>query len=312
MTGAGTDAPLSVPNPDGVPGIAVVIVTHETKSEVLGCLASLQSQGADEIIVVDNASTDGTAQAIRDRWPDVRVLELANAGFGRGANAGVRLTTVDRIAIANADTRFGPGALQGLAAAIDRDASVAAVGPAVYYPDGRPQASARRHPDPITALGHALFARVWPTNRWTRRYRAEDLSDHRPREADWLSGCVFAVRRRSFIEIGGFDPGYHLYVEDLDLGHRLRQAGWVLRYFPAVWVHHHGGASTSSVRWRALITHARSLNRFLRQDGIGLPRGVRTLLRPALTAWAVTTWVLERLLGHRQSITGEPIDVAQR
>ncbi len=287
------------------PRTAVVIVTHQTCDEALTCLASLDGEQAD-VVVVDTGSSDGTAEAVRAAHPDVRVLELANAGFGRGANAGVRVTSAPYVVVANADVRFGPASVQHLADALDEDPSLGVVGPAVFYPDGQPQASARRLPDPITAIAHGVLGRLAPANRWTRRYRALDHPHTQAREADWLSGCTLALRRGAFEQVGGFDPGFHLYVEDIDLAVRLRAAGWRLRFEPDAWVEHDVGASTSAARWRALVTHARSLDLFLRRHHAGaLAVLVRPALRVGLVAWAVVTWAWERTLGGGHSPTGE-------
>ncbi len=291
------------------PRPGVVLVTHETRTEVLGCLASLEHADVAETVVVDTGSTDGTAAAVRRSFPDVRVIELANAGFGRAANTGVRLLAADLVIVANADVRFSPGSIGSLAEALVDEPTVALVGPAVRYPDGRHQASARRLPDLPTAVGHAMCNRLWPTNPWTRRYRALDTDADRPRDTDWLSGCALAIRRTAFEEVGGFDPGYHLYVEDLDLGVRLRAAGWRSRYHPDAVVQHRVGASTSRRRAWSLLTHARSLARF---HGRHYRGQVQVLLRPVLwtglIGWAVVTWVVDRVIGTRRSSTGEATD----
>jgi len=291
------------------PRPGVIVVTHETRDEVLGCLGSLEDPDLAQTVVVDTGSTDGTARAVRQRFPDVRVIELANAGFGRAANTGMRLLPAEVVIVANADVRFAPGSVGRLAEALVDEPSVALVGPAVCYPDGRAQASARRLPDLPTAVGHAICNRVWPANPWTRRYRALDVDPDRARDTDWLSGCALAVRRAAFEQVGGFDPGYHLYVEDLDLGVRLRAAGWRSRYHPTAVVEHRVGASTSRRRAWALVTHARSLARFhrLHYRGPG-----HTLLHPllwtGLVGWVIVTWLAERIAGTRRSSTGEPTD----
>lgn len=296
---------------------AVVIVTHNTRDDVLRCLDSLGGRGdrptdrghdepPDEIVVVDTGSSDGTVDAVLAARPDVRVLELANAGFGRGANAGVRVASASYVIVANADVRFEPGSVGRLIAELEGDTSLAAVGPAVLYPDGEPQASARQLPDLPTALGHAVCGRVAPSNRWTRRYRELEHAPTRPRDADWLSGCVLALRRSAFDQVGGFDPGFHLYVEDIDLGVRLRAAGWRLRFQPDACVEHRVGASTSTARWRSLVSHARGLDRFVWQERSGPFAAVpRFALRVGLVGWVVVTWLWERTLGAAHSTTGE-------
>lgn len=289
------------------PRIAAVVVSHETRAEALGCLATLDSAGADEVVLVDTGSTDGTVAAVRAAHPEVRVLELDNAGFARAANAGVRVTTAPVVAVGNADVRFNPGSLTRLARTLDQDDGLGAVGPAVRYPDGRHQASARRLPELPTAIGHALLSRILPQNRWTRRYRALDADPELPREAQWLSGCAVMLRRAAFDAVDGFDPGYRLYVEDVDLGLRLRAAGWRLRYEPTAGAVHRVGASTGQRRAWALVTHARSLDRFHRRH---LARGplrfvTRPLVRVGLAGWVLATLAWERLAGAGRSTTGE-------
>jgi N-acetylglucosaminyl-diphospho-decaprenol L-rhamnosyltransferase len=286
--------------------VALVVVTHETCDEVLGCLATVGPDDVDELVVVDTGSRDGTAAAVRAASPDARLVELVNTGFGRAANCGVRATSTSVVVVANADVRFASGSLRRLAAAVHAAPERGAVGPRVVYPDGSPQASARRLPDTATALGHALLGRLLPDNRWTRRYRALDVDRERPRSADWLSGCAVALRRSAFDAVDGFDPGYFLYLEDVDLGTRLRTAGWGLWYEPAIEVVHRVGASTSRRRTAAVAHHARGLDRYVRRHRLRGPLApaLGVLLDVGLVLWAVATLVLERLHGSR-STTGE-------
>lgn len=289
---------------------AVVVVTHDTREDALACLRSALDAGADELVLVDSGSRDGTSAAVRSTLPDVRVLELANVGFGRAANAGIAATRAAEVVLANADVRFGQTSLAILRACLVDDVSVAAVGPAVVYPDGSPQASARRLPDPATAVGHALLGRLAPANRFTRRYRQLDADPGLPRDVDWLSGCALALRREAFAQVGGFDPGYFLYVEDVDLCVRLRSAGWRLRYDPTARVTHRVGASTGRRRAWALVQHARGLDRFhaVHLARSGPARLLRPLVRLGLAGWVVATLVwerVERLTGDARSTTGE-------
>ncbi|GGI03892.1 glycosyltransferase family 2 protein [Egicoccus halophilus] len=290
------------------PSTAVVVVSHQTRAHALACLDTLADAGADEVVVVDTGSNDGTVEAVCAAHPEVRVLAVANVGFGRGANLGVAATGAPVVVVANADVRFAPDSVRELARCLADAPDVAAVGPQVRYPDGRPQASARRLPSIGTAVGHAVLARLWPGNPWTRRYRATDRDPQQPRDVDWLSGCALGLRRAAFDAIGGFDPAYFLYVEDVDLGVRLRRAGWRLRYEPSASVVHGVGASTSRRRrtW-SLVTHARSLDRFYgRHLATTRPRRLaRPLVRAGLVGWVVATLVLERLLGRGRSTTGE-------
>jgi N-acetylglucosaminyl-diphospho-decaprenol L-rhamnosyltransferase len=283
--------------------VAVVVVTHRTRDEALGCVASVDEDVP--VVVVDTGSDDGTAAAVRARFPRVRVLELANAGYGRGANAGIRATDADVVVVANADVRFEPGGPRALASALADEPDVGVAGPHVRYPDGRRQASARALPDPVTALLHSLLRWVAPANRWTVRYRQTDTDPTLARDVGWVSGCTLAVRRAAFDEVDGFDPGYPLYLEDVDLAARLADAGWRVRYAPVTTVVHRVGASTGGRRWRALTWHARGIERFVTRRYGAAGRLARPVLRVGLGLWVVVTYVTERTLGRRRSTTGE-------
>ena len=288
--------------------VAVVVVTHETRDDVLGCLASLDAETADEIVVVDCGSTDGTTAAVRQAYPDVTVLALDNVGYGRGANAGVARTRGQLVVVANADTRFSRGSVRHLADAFRDAPDLGVAGPQVHYPDGRPQASARTFPTLGQAAGHALLGLWWPDNRWTRAYRQRDADPMRARDVDWVSGCALMLRRSAFDDVGGFDPGYWMFVEDVDLGYRLRQAGWRVRFVPESHVEHAVGASTRQRRARMVVAHARSLDRFYgRAYARGVGRVLRPVVRLGLLAWVVLVlawdWVVRRRT--ERSSTGE-------
>ncbi|MEX0952556.1 MAG: glycosyltransferase family 2 protein [Nitriliruptoraceae bacterium] len=284
-------------------GPAVVVVTHDSRDDVLGCLATIDD--ASEVVVVDCGSTDGTPDAVRAADRRARVLELDNAGFGRGANAGVRAVRhAPVVVVCNADVRFGPGAIRRLHQAFAAP-DVGAAGPRVCYPSGESQASARRVPGPAVIVGHALLGRAWPTNRWTRAYHGPSTSDG-PRDADWLSGCAVALRRRAFDDVDGFDPGYFLYAEDVDLGTRLRAAGWRLRFVPDALVTHAVAGATDRRPFRRLVIHARSLDRYHRLHHRSVAaRLSRPLVRLGLVGWVALSAVVRRVGPSGRSATGE-------
>ncbi len=285
-------------------GTAVVVVTHDSRDDVLGCLSTVDD--AAEVVVVDCGSRDGTSDAVRARHREVRVLELDNAGFGRGANAGVRaVRDAPVVVVCNADVRFDPGAIAHLER-VFADPEVGAAGPSVRYPSGAAQASARRVPGPGVVIGHALLGRAWPDNRWTRAYHDRDAPDGE-RDVDWLSGCAIALRRRAFDDVDGFDPGYFLYVEDVDLGTRLRAAGWRLRFVPDAGVTHVVAGATGRTPVRSLLVHARSLDRYHRRHHrSAAARLVRPVVRFGLVGWVVLSAIVRRVGPSGRSATGEP------
>lgn len=299
--------------------VALVVVSHETRDDALACLASLDETEPVETVLVDAGSTDDTVTAVGDRFPGTRTLRLANVGYGQAANAGVSRTTAPVVVLANADVRFTPGALGALADTLEAEPRVGLLGPRVRYPDGAAQASARRVPTFREAVGHALFGLWWPDNRWTTAYRHRtpvppprlpvrrgEVGGSVP--VDWVSGCVVAVRRDAFDEVAGFDPDYFMYVEDVDIAHRMRRAGWEVRFDPRIEVSHRVGAATRRYRGRLAFAHARSLHRFYAKAYRGVPH---RLLSPAvglgLRGWATMAWLWQRFVAPRagRSTTGE-------
>jgi N-acetylglucosaminyl-diphospho-decaprenol L-rhamnosyltransferase len=280
---------------------AVVVVNHDTRDDLLACLASLADAGADEVVAVDSGSSDGSLDAIAAAYPQVRRLGLPNLGFGRAANAGVALTSAEVVVVANADTRFPPGSAAALAAFLEAHPDVGAAGPMIRFPDGRLQMSARAFPSLSQAIGHAVLGLWWPSNPWTRAYRLTDWDHASERDVDWLSGSCLAVRRAAFDEVGGFDPAYFMFVEDVDLCARLAEAGWRVVFAPVTSVTHAIGGAVSRRRLRMVVEHARSLDRFF---GRRYARGARRLLRPlirlGLAGWVVAAmaWSLVRGTSH--------------
>lgn len=278
---------------------AVVVVNHNTQAELLACLDTLAASGADEIVVVDSGSTDGSAGAVRAHHPGARVLELDNLGFGKAANAGVAVTDAEVVVVANADTRFPPGSVRAMADHLAKRPRVGALGPLIRFPDGRLQLSARAFPSIGQAIGHAVFGLWRPENRWTRAYRLTDWDHHSEREVDWVSGACLALRREAFDQVGGFDPSYFMFVEDVDLCARLWEHGWKVLFSPVAEVTHAVGASVGARPFRMVVEHARSLNFFFsRRYAHGAGRLLIPLIRLGLTGWVLMAWTWSALKGR--------------
>src|SRR4051794_34490732 len=180
-----------------VPDVSAVLVSYNSAAYLPDCLRSLRSEGVTDVVVVDNASTDGSAGIVGAHDPEGRVIEAgANLGFGAGANRGVAATRSRYVLILNPDTIVEPGTVKALAEALDRDADLAVVGPRIENLDGTVYPSVRRFPDLIVACGHAFLGLIWPANPFTRRYRMLDW-DHSEAagDVDWVGGACFLVRR---------------------------------------------------------------------------------------------------------------------
>jgi N-acetylglucosaminyl-diphospho-decaprenol L-rhamnosyltransferase len=290
---------VSAPPGPAAASTAVVIVNHNTREDLRACLSTLRETGADEVVVVDSGSTDGSAEMVTSSFPRVRCLALSNVGFGNAANAGVAVTSAAAVVVANADTRFPPGSAVAMGRYLAEHHDVGALGPMVRFPDGRLQMSARSFPSLRQAIGHAAFGLWWPSNPWTRAYRLTDWDHASERDVDWVSGCCVALRRAAFDAIGGFDPAYFMFVEDVDLCYRLGQTGWRVVFAPVAEVVHAVGASVSRRRFRMAVEHARSLDRFFGLRYAGSPkRLLRPLIRLGLLAWLVVALTWSALRGR--------------
>jgi len=265
--------------------VAAVVVSWNTAESLAVGLRSLLAEGLAPVIVVDNASADGSAEVAERLGAPVRVLRTgANLGFGSAANRGLALVDTSLVLVANADVEVRPGSVARLVQRIRADERLGVVGPRLVDPDGATYPSARRFPGWIDGIAHALVARWWPTNPFTRRYHADGNPGA---EVDWVSGACFLARTDALSAVGGFDEGYFLYFEDVDLCWRLRRAGWAVGYErEAVVVHGHARA-TSQRPLRSVVEHHRSLLRWLWRSSEGLGRAGVVAITPAVVLRAV-------------------------
>lgn len=249
---------------------AVVIVTHHSH-DLPTCLDSIPSASSTPTltIVVDNATSDDSVSSVVAQHPEVVFIETGeNLGYGRAVNRAAEAlpTEIEWILVTNPDTVFEPGSIDTLVAVGTADPDIGSVGPRITNSDGTVYPSARSLPSLRTGIGHAVFARVWPANPWTTRYLRSSVYNRtggEPVPAGWLSGACVLVRRSAFVEIGGFDPRYFMYFEDVDLGKSLGEAGWRNIYAPAASVEHAGGSSTARYSRRMLIAHHSSAAQYL-------------------------------------------------
>ncbi len=281
--------------------IGVVGVTYSPGHTLQDFLDSIPAAytGPVEVVLADNGSTDGSVEEAEQR-DGVQLLRTGgNLGFGTAANRGfARIDpATELVLIANPDVVFHPGSLDTLVEAARLNPAAGTLGPAILTPDGVLYPSARRLPTIWLGAGHAVLGWVWPTNPWTRKYRAENSGVH-ARSAGWLSGSCLLVRRKAFEQIGGFDESYFMYFEDVDLGARMQQAGWENCYVPDAVVTHIGGHSTDRQAGAMVAEHHRSAYRYLAGRHPGwLQFPVRAVLRVALGLRAVVAMRSAKVAG---------------
>lgn len=235
--------------------ISVVVPTLDTRALTTACVdaifASPLPAGAElQVVVVDDGSRDGTAEAFRER-PGVRVVKNeAPTGFSRAVNSGVAASTGDLLVVLNSDATVEPGSLGQIVKAFEADLSLGIVGAALRYPDGSPQWSGGREPDLLWLFAQAtgLPALLGRLPAWRR---LKPLHPEAPVDVDWVSGAAMAVRASVWRDLGPFDATYGFYGQDLDLCLRARDRGWRVRLLPGFQALHHQGATISGRKGEA-------------------------------------------------------------
>lgn len=273
-----------------VPSVSVVIVSFNTQPELLRCLDSLAGNVSLplEIIVVDNASHDGTVEALRRQQPRTQIIaNRENVGFARACNQGLRAARAPLVLLLNSDTEVGPGAVEALVQALERNPDAALAGPRTLNSDGTLQSS---FGPPLTLLGEWQQRRLMRALRARRPEALRQLEEawRGEREPAWISGSCMLARRAALEEVGLFDEGFFLYEEDVDLCLRLRRAGWRIVLVPSAEVIHHLGRSTRHVPGLATLEYQRShLHYYRKHNG----RFQTSMLRAWLLASAVSSWL---------------------
>jgi len=232
---------------DDRPDISIVIVNRNTCGLLRACLHSidiLPDPVTYEIIVVDNASTDGSVQMVESVFPYVRIIRNeTNTGFAFPNNQGLKLARGRHILLLNSDTEVMTGALERLVRYLDQHNSVGACGPRLLNPDGTLQRSCFSFPSPWRHLSDMLdLARIFPRNRLFANQR--DWFDHtRTLPVDWVMGAALVVRRDVLNEVGVLDERFTLYCNELDWCRRIHKAGWDVHFVHEAEVVHHCGAT---------------------------------------------------------------------
>jgi N-acetylglucosaminyl-diphospho-decaprenol L-rhamnosyltransferase len=241
------------------PRVDVVVVAFNSGAELRECVEPLSREPSINVVVVDNASTDGGVAAVQDLPVTVVPLD-ENIGFGGGCNVGWRAAAAPYVLFLNPDARLPPEAVLCLADVLERT-SAGAVGPRIVDPSGSLEWSIRRFPEVRSIYGQAIFAhRLFPSADWVDEPVRDPERYEREGPCDWASGACLLVRREMLEQLGGFDEGFFMYCEDVDLCRRVWDRGSAVVYTPTVVCTHAGGAS--SPRWRLMRVLVRSRIRY--------------------------------------------------
>lgn len=232
------------------PYLSIVMLSWNTRELTLAALRALErdpSTRTREVIVVDNASSDGSVDAIAAQFPHVRLIRNdRNELYAEGNNQGARIATGEFLCLLNSDTEVVPGALEMLVEFLEKHPDYGAVSPQLRSFDGSIQRACTRFPglfDPL--VDSTLFGRFWPGTHVHGRTRMHDFDHAHSRDVDQPPGAVFLIRRAEYLALGGLDPDLSLFYNDVDLCKRLWKRGRRIHYLAEARVFHHQGASTS-------------------------------------------------------------------
>lgn len=267
--------------------LGVVTVSYRSESVLPQFLASIARSSAHPIVsaVADNLPSEGNARTLAESAGAVYLPMPANLGYGAAMNAAVDSLPddIEWVLVSNPDVVLDPGVLDALLRVGEESTDIASIGPAVINSDGTIYPSARAVPSLRTGIGHAMFTNLWPRNPWSKKYLNDTQTTAR-RDTGWLSGSCLLVRRSAFQELHGFDTGYFMYFEDVDLGYRFGKHGYRNVYEPSVRVLHTGAHSTTSDSAAMIAAHHTSARRFLAKKYSGPALWpVRVVLNVGLT-----------------------------
>ncbi len=223
------------------PRVSVLIVSYNTRDLLLQAIASVVDEPRVEVIVLDNCSHDGSVDAVAERYPSARLIRSPrNLGFAGGTNAAANCASGDYLLLLNPDAQLLPGALERLLGVLEREPRAAAVGPALRYPDGKPQPSAFRFPGLVQ-----VALDLWPVPRlMDSRVNGRLHHAQRATHVDVVLGACILIRGEAWRDVGPLDEGYFMYLEEVDWCHRARQRGWQVWFEPAATAEHVAGAAT--------------------------------------------------------------------
>jgi hypothetical protein len=244
-----------------MPRLSFIIVSYNSQADLERCLGSLTESPPHldhEIVIVDNASPDGTAEYVRRRWPAVRLIEAGgNLGFARANNLGIRQTTGDLVLLLNPDTIVPAGAVDRLVAALEADDAAAIAGPRILDPAGRAELSFGPMISPLAELRQKIL--VAGNDRGLPVIRAAvDRMTRRTRYVDWVTGACLLIRRSDLEAVGLLDERFSLYTEDVDLCASVRARGRRVLFTAGVEIVHLRGRSAASAGAATAAAYRRS------------------------------------------------------
>ncbi|MFQ6100129.1 MAG: glycosyltransferase family 2 protein [Anaerolineae bacterium] len=291
--------------------LSIVVVNWNVRDLLRRCLHSVLDARCSmlvEVIVVDNASTDGSAEMVQAEFPGVHlVANDENRGFPAANNQGLAVAQGRYIFLLNPDTEVLGDGLATMVAFADTHPDVGMLGPQLLNPDGSVQSSRRRFPTLATAFFESTWLQPYAPHRVLERYYVEDRPDDIVQEVDWVYGAAMMARREAIEQVGPMDEGFFMYSEELDWCRRFRGAGWRVVYLPTAQVVHHEGKSSEQIVAARHIHFQTSKVRYFRKHHGRVAGGVLRWFLLGNYVWQLGLEGAKWLLGHKRPLRARRI-----
>jgi len=245
------------------PTITISIVSYNSLNFLRECLDSILKDPPAleyEIIVVDNASCDGTVEFVRKNYPEITLISNSrNIGFAAANNRAIEKSNSKYILLMNSDCRVYKKSLDNLVEFMEKNPGVGITGPKIVNSDGTIQLSCRRFPSLLNAAAHTILADIFPHNPFSKKYKLADICRDNTFKVDWVSGSCMIIRKKSLEDTGVLDEKYFMYVEDLDICYRMWQKNWEVYYYPKALIMHHVAGSSSGKKIKSSFRMQKSV-----------------------------------------------------
>lgn len=301
---------MKTPSPD--PVLSICIVSWNVREVLRDCLESIRAAGPEidyEVLVVDNASGDGSADMVESAFPEVSLIRgRRNLGFAAASNRAIRSARGRYLLLLNPDTLLREGSLEEMVRFLDLHPAAGGAGPRLLNPDGSLQPSIRALPNMTAALGeHTILGNLGLFRRARSAYLRREFDYGRPAIVEQPMGAALFLRREALDRVGLLDEGFFLYFEEVDLCRRLAEAGWPLWYNPAAEIVHRGGESTGRAGGRALYCYFRSQFRYFEKVSGPAASGLfKTAFKPLAVLGMYWSLVISLLSLAGGKLAGRP------
>ena len=294
--------------------LSVIVVSWNVRDLLRRCLSSVPGAGSSpcdlgaEVVVVDNASTDGSVRMVEQEFPSVRIVaNSTNRGFPAANNQGMALANGRYILLLNPDTEVLDNALETMVDFADAHSDVGVVGPRLLNTDGSVQSSRRRFPTLATAIFESTWLQPCAPRRLLEHYHVLDRPDDDTIDVDWVTGAAVMVRRETIDRVGALDEGYFMYSEELDWCRRIRDAGWRVVHLPTAQVIHHVGKSSEQVVVARHVHFQTSKVRYFRKYHSAAAAETLRLFLLGNYVWQLGLEGAKWLVGHRRPLRAERV-----